>query len=626
MASAGAEEAGFGGNPRVLLVVSLVTLLVVLTVRGSVLQVFEGRLLDPDGFMWLARVLELQATGDFWDGRLPRVDPPHGYEQHWTRPFDVVLLIGAWVGSLFVDFDRALLGWSIVLGPLFAVATVVILRWSFDPLLPRSTTALLGFLFVSQQSLISIYQFGRPDHHLLHVLLFAALCGYVIRMQLRPASAVQGVIAGSIAGGMIWLGTEGMLAILAVMAVLGLPWLTGGEDFGRKSLHFCGGLTVFCIAALLIEHGPAGLLQDHYDELGRAHVLAFSLVSGFWLAVVALEGRAALSSVVRRAILTVFGVVLVYALLRAATPDLLVNPYMGTDPYFDRLFWPSVTESHPPVKPQLLLAGAYGKAANAFWIWLGIVVPAMPALWLLLRKADRAQTRAWLAIALIAAVFLTLAFTQRRFCRYVSILLLPCYAYTLCWCAVELRRRVADWAAAPVCWSMLVLAVFLFLSPRILFGQAASEILERRPALQRSTAEFAAFCAFLNDPSGLGARTERVLISAEWGPEILFRTRHAIFSVPSHRYHPGFADAVKILSALDDETARALIEARNVDLIVVERSDGSGRYTEHPSPDASIFYRRLYRGQLPEWIEPVPLPAPLRRSFKLLRVQRAAAG
>jgi hypothetical protein len=62
----------------------------------GIVQVLDGSLADSDAYMRLARVLQLHDGGAWFDPREPRINPPEGHIQHWTRVLDALLLAGAW--------------------------------------------------------------------------------------------------------------------------------------------------------------------------------------------------------------------------------------------------------------------------------------------------------------------------------------------------------------------------------------------------------------------------------------------------------------------------------------------------------------------------------------------------
>ena len=89
------------------LIVALWALLHAGLVKIGASPVLDGNLVDPDSFMRLVRVTQLHETGAWYDTSVPRINAPYGDVLHWTRPFDVLLLVGAWALTPFLGFNRA---------------------------------------------------------------------------------------------------------------------------------------------------------------------------------------------------------------------------------------------------------------------------------------------------------------------------------------------------------------------------------------------------------------------------------------------------------------------------------------------------------------------------------------
>ena len=81
------------------------------------MPVLDGALGDADAYMRLSRVLHLHDSGTWFDPREPRINPPDGHVQHWTRPLDALLLAGAWLLQPFLGFERALHLWGVLISP-----------------------------------------------------------------------------------------------------------------------------------------------------------------------------------------------------------------------------------------------------------------------------------------------------------------------------------------------------------------------------------------------------------------------------------------------------------------------------------------------------------------------------
>ena len=96
---------------------------------------------------------------------------------------------------------------------------------------------------------------------------------------------------------------------------------------------------------------------------------------------------------------------------------------------------------------------------------------------------------------------------------------------------------------------------------------------------------------------------------ADYGPEILYRTGHAVLSIPNHRPQPGFVATWRILSAADPAAARAELERYRVDWILL-CPNSAERETFAPGVRAGWnLYRALVAGELPAWVRALPLPA-----------------
>jgi hypothetical protein len=117
-------------------------ILLIQTLLAAYTGIFDGLLHDVNCYSWLTRVLQLHETGEWFNARIPRIDPPYGLEQHWTRPFDVLLFIGAWIGAPLVGFKNALYYWGILISPMLQVLALIAFFWALLPLFSNILTAL----------------------------------------------------------------------------------------------------------------------------------------------------------------------------------------------------------------------------------------------------------------------------------------------------------------------------------------------------------------------------------------------------------------------------------------------------------------------------------------------------
>ena len=57
----------------------------------------------------------------------------------------------------------------------------------------------------------------------------------------------------------------------------------------------------------------------------------------------------------------------------------------------------------------------------------------------------------------------------------------------------------------------------------------------------------------------------RTMAHVNFGPEILYRTGHQVFSIPNHRLQTGYTDTYRAMSATTDEAARVILQRCIVD-------------------------------------------------------------
>ncbi|MDG2480698.1 MAG: hypothetical protein P8Q36_07500, partial [Alphaproteobacteria bacterium] len=78
----------------------------------------EGRLPDSDCYARLMRIEALLLGGGWYDGLLPLLNAPDGLVMHWTRPFDLVVILVALPLMVFLPLGDALLWAGVFVSPL----------------------------------------------------------------------------------------------------------------------------------------------------------------------------------------------------------------------------------------------------------------------------------------------------------------------------------------------------------------------------------------------------------------------------------------------------------------------------------------------------------------------------
>ncbi|MFQ5468094.1 MAG: hypothetical protein ACE5DS_08155, partial [Kiloniellaceae bacterium] len=224
----------------------------------------------------------------------------------------------------------------------------------------------------------------------------------------------------------------------------------------------------------------------------------------------------------------------------------------------------------------------------------------------------------WGFIALGALVVLPLAAAHRRWAIYPEIYLAIPYT-ALVGYAVD---RLGEWVPRGLAWRCArpVVAGLLCLWVYVPAAAITPRAAPGSPALAAAVCPVRALAPVLNDPAGLGARPRRILAFIDVGPEILYRTAHAVLSVPNHRYQSGFATAYRIMTARDPARARGLLRDAGIEAVLVcPRSAESWFYRDEGGAAPSLF-TRLATGRPPAFLRPVQVPASIKESIKLYEV------
>ena len=113
-------------------------------------------------------------------------------------------------------------------------------------------------------------------------------------------------------------------------------------------------------------------------------------------------------------------------------------------------------------------------------------------------------------------------------------------------------------------------------------------------------------------------RPRTIVASGNFGPELLYRTRHRVVASVYHRNAEGMLAGLAILAGQDEAEILARVRRRRADLILLCPGSVHDGYFLKTGGDS--LYRRLERGDVPGWLGEVDLPAGLKGRFMMFRV------
>jgi hypothetical protein len=540
---------------------------------------------DTDDAMRLAQLRDWLSGQGWYDLSQHRV--PGGYESHWSRLIDAGLGGTLWVFGWFAGPAMAERLMTVAWPLLWLVPTmagVVAIAWRIG-----GREAALMTLLLAAIGLPGFHQFrpGRIDHHNVQIALsIVTVAATVWADRLRWAAAA----AGAVTGLAIAIGLECLPYLLVCAAAFAARYAVNVKG-AQAARQYGIALSASSLAGFLAIVGADHWWRPACDEIAINWV-ALTTIGGLGLVLAATV--ASQRALVRCAQLAVVGALAVGSFLWIE-PRCLSGPFAMVDPKVWPIWLAHVREMKPLVR--LIIDSPVAGIGIAVFPLVGV------ASVLALARGMRTD----FAFLTGAAAFLASVATMLASIKGAS------YAT---WLAMPLVAAFALHLFALLRLQSLVqrLAVGMFLTPAVLsFGAITIANAAGLGAPQSSNHGDAEAC-FKNASYAALAELPRGLVATDidYGPFLLALTPHSVLSAPYHRLSAGIIAAHRIFSSPPDEARELLARHRVIYVMSCGRPDvGRG--------EASSFGYQLHHGQIPGWLEEVPVPGP--QAFSVYRLK-----
>jgi hypothetical protein len=585
-------------QPNFALLLGLAWLLVVFQLLAQNWAETARTLLDTDDAMRLAQLRDWLGGSGWYDLTQPRVQPPLGYESHWSRLVDAGLAGTLWIFGLV--FEPALAEqlmrttWP-MLWLLPTMAGTAAIAWRI-----AGREAALLALLLALVGLPAFNQFrpGRIDHHNVQIALSVlAVAATVWSDRVRWAAYA----AGAVTGLALAIGLECLPYLLVCAAAIAVRFVVdrnGSQAAADYGLALASSSIVAFLAIVEPGHWGRGVC-DAIAINWVALVLAGGV--GLWL------GGTRFASYVMP--IRLMPIRLAWAAATAAVavglflwmePRCLKGPYAMMDPEVWAIWLTHVREMQP-LLPLLAKSPLTAIAIGTF------PMVALLAALVLLRSPTMRRDFGYLAAsAALAAGFVTTlaAIKAYSYATWLGMPLVAAFALHL-FAALRLQNLVPRFAVG------LLLTPAALSIGAISIANAAG--LDDRESFTRPEREACLktenYAPLRRLPAGL------VAADIDFGPFLLALTPHSVLAAPYHRLSSGILTGHAIFAAPPDE-ARRTISRLGVAYVVTcgprPPNDLSG-----PALGASLW-GRLQAQDVPAWLEPLSPPG---QPFNVYRVR-----
>jgi hypothetical protein len=547
---------------------------------------------DTDDNLRMMQVRALLKGQDWYDLRQYRLNPPMGANIHWSHLIDlpiaaIILIFKPFLGGAVAEKIAIAVAPMLPLGVVFVGLGLTVRR-----LVAPASFIVAAAIFLCSYTALLMFMPTRIDHHGWQLaMLTLMLAGLADPKQRRGGLTVGIGTALSLV-----IGLEMILYLAIGGAAVGLRWIMD-QDQRIRMRSYGASLSI----GVLI--GFAGF-ASYANRVPRCDALTPA-----WLSVMVLAGGllVALSfiraeKVSHRFLLTGLAGALSLAFLALAWPDCLGRPEQ-VSPELEKLWLANISEAKPLYKQNwptilsvsVLLIGLFG----SFW-----------ALWLE-RTTERGA--AWASVALLSLLSALMLLWQTRAAASALMFAVP-GATALGWAIIPKLRannnmlvRVFGTTAAFMLvsglWAQLVIGQLPnpnVSTQRMKLVNAANSACPTIPALR---------------PIALLPKAT-IMTFVDLGPRLITMTHHNAIAGPYHRNGDAILDIHKVFRGQPAD-AREIMKRHGATMLLI--CPNMSESTIYAAQNPKGFYVQLAKGRVPDWLEPVTLPA--RSPYKLWRVK-----
>ena len=537
---------------------------------------------DTDDNMRMSQVRALLHGQGWYDLRQYKLDPPTGFNIHWTRLVDLpiaglILVTRPFFGGVVAEKIAVAVAPMLPLG-LALYALMLVLRRLVHPNVWPIALLILAFT----DTTLAMWTPLRIDHHGWQLaLLMLMLAGSADRDRLRG-----GVIAGLAAAASLTIGLE-MLPYLALGGIMTtLAWVRH-EAAAIRLRGYGAALAGGCAIgyALFASYDNRAYVCDVLSPVYLSTMLAAGALCVL-LSMVPLKNR------LNRFVAALAGGAVLAIAFALVWPDCLGRPER-ISPELDQLWFRYIREAKP------MWSQGYRVYVPVFAISVIGALGSIIALW---RNRRDERVMAWATAAALSLAATGMLFWQTRAGPAAQLLAVP-GATWLGW------RCVHPFLKHDFSFGRLLVAALGLL---LVTGQGAGFALDLIPPTPETAARKRVSLANRKCPTlpalspiaRMPATT--ILTFVDMGPRLITVTHHSAVAGPYHRNGAAILDVQHSFRSRDPEVAHDVMRRHGATLLLL--CPGMSESTIYASESPHGFYKQLMNGQVPQWLAPVALP------------------
>lgn len=568
-------------RPSFVVLLGVAWLLIVVQLMTQFWAMTGYTLPDADDAMRLVEVRDFLAGQGWFDLHQARVNPPAGFDSHWSR------LIDAGLAGLFLLFrlfaDRALAErlmlalWPVLwLIPVMGGAAAIAWRMA-----GREAACVVLLLAVFGMPGMGQFRPGRIDHHNVQIALAVLVVAATVW---SDRGRIAAALAGTLTGLAMTIGLESLPMLALCGAAFALRYML---DPAAAAALRAYGLTLAgsMLLGFLLSIGPDRWGESFCEQIAINSTAAV-MVSGLGLALTSTKWVA--RQLWTRAAAIVATTAAAVALGLWFEPRCIGGPFAIMDPTVRSLWLMDISEMQSLGR----MLGLEPLSAVAL-----ISFPALGLLAAALIAPERRRDFGFLTAAAVFVLACVLTVAVTKFYSYALWLAVPPVAVAaLRICAwLDLRALLPRFIAA-----MLVTPMAVTLGAMTIASAAGTaEGLDIDPPARQACVNEGNIAQLDRLPAGLMVANE-----LEWGPYLVAFSHHSVVAAP---YHIRLSAAILTANAMFAEPpaqARRVLADAGVDYMVICGTRGPVGLTA--TQMAASLWTHIESGEVPDWLMPEP--------------------
>ena len=233
--------------------------------------------LDADNYFHALRLIDFFNTPHFYETVFIHSNYPFGEILHWTWAFDLIWGVLALPFLIVYPIKTAVFYSGLLVAPICLIGATYYFLKAGRFIMAWPYRLLVLIILASQSNFMRVVALNRPDHHVLFVLLQAAVLYNLLKF-VRDRENRNLIFLGIITAFSLWAAAEGIFLFLGVFAFL----IYGYLFLSYKYAYFLNFLTAYAVSLgifLLLNPPYQGILFIDNGRLSVFYVMAAFIVT-----------------------------------------------------------------------------------------------------------------------------------------------------------------------------------------------------------------------------------------------------------------------------------------------------------------------------------------------------------